>query len=74
MTPPRVVVDTEGLTFCDSSGLSVLIGALRGMRDAGGQLVLSGVRGRRPLPRMARRLKRHPVSDGSPRMAAPWLR
>ncbi|GAB2444111.1 hypothetical protein GCM10027187_05070 [Streptosporangium sandarakinum] len=51
ITPPHIVIDTEDLLFCDSSGLSVLVGGLRGVRAAGGRLVLSGVR-----PRFARLL------------------
>jgi anti-sigma B factor antagonist len=35
-----VVVDLEETTFLDSSGLSVLIGALRSLRERDGQLVI----------------------------------
>ncbi|MGW5264841.1 anti-sigma factor antagonist [Microbispora sp. NPDC004025] len=45
-TPPRIVVDAEGLKFCDSTGLSVLMGALSAVRAAGGRLALSGAHGR----------------------------
>ncbi|MEV7805217.1 STAS domain-containing protein [Microbispora sp. NPDC088329] len=45
-TPPRIVVDAEGLRFCDSTGLSVLMGALTAVRAAGGRLALSGAHGR----------------------------
>lgn len=36
----RLVLDLEGLTFLDSSGLSVLIMALKRLRERGGELVL----------------------------------
>ncbi|GAA4214784.1 anti-sigma factor antagonist [Microbispora amethystogenes] len=45
-TPPRIVVDAEGLTFCDSTGLSVLMGALPAVRAVGGDLALSNAHGR----------------------------
>ncbi|GIH50220.1 STAS domain-containing protein [Microbispora rosea] len=45
-TPPLIVVDAEGLKFCDSTGLSVLMGALNAVRAAGGRLALSGAHGR----------------------------
>ncbi|WP_440107656.1 STAS domain-containing protein [Streptosporangium sp. H16] len=45
-TPPRVVVDAEDLAFCDSSGLSVLVAALREIEAAGGRFVLSGLNAR----------------------------
>ncbi|WP_049565352.1 STAS domain-containing protein [Nonomuraea sp. SBT364] len=38
--PPRVVVDLKGVSFCDSSGLSVLLSGLSGAEAAGGALVL----------------------------------
>ena len=34
----RLVVDTGGVTFIDSTGLGVLIGALKRVRAAGGEL------------------------------------
>jgi anti-anti-sigma factor len=37
-----VVVDLSGVTFIDSTGLGVLVGALRSMRSTGGGLCLSG--------------------------------
>lgn len=36
----KVVVDVSGLTFCDSSGLGVFVGAWKQLREAGRQLVL----------------------------------
>ncbi|RGA03508.1 STAS domain-containing protein [Microbispora triticiradicis] len=44
--PPRIVVDAEALTFCDSTGLSVLMGALPAVRSVGGDLALSNAHGR----------------------------
>jgi anti-sigma B factor antagonist len=37
-----VVVDLSGLTFCDSSGLGVLLRASRAVRSAGGTLLVAG--------------------------------
>jgi anti-sigma B factor antagonist len=39
--PARVLVDLDGLSFCDSSGLRALIGAAGEVRAAGGRLVVS---------------------------------
>jgi anti-sigma B factor antagonist len=39
----EVVVDLSGLGFIDSSGLGVLVAALKHMRERDGQLVLSGL-------------------------------
>lgn len=38
-----VVVDLSGLGFIDSSGLGVLVAALKHMRERDGQLVLAGL-------------------------------
>ena len=43
---PTVVIDAARLTFCDSSGLSVLVSGYGLARAAGGCLVLSSVDGR----------------------------
>ncbi|WP_431897250.1 STAS domain-containing protein [Nonomuraea sp. bgisy101] len=43
--PPAVIVDLSELVFCDSSGLSALIGARWRMEAAGGRLALAGARG-----------------------------
>lgn len=37
----RVEVDLEGVTFIDSTGLGVLVGAQRRLNDRGGELMLS---------------------------------
>jgi anti-sigma B factor antagonist len=43
---PNVVVDLGGVRHMNSSGLGMLIGALTSVRNAGGDLRLSGVGGR----------------------------
>ena len=44
-TRPHLVLDVNGLQFCDSVGLSALIGAQRRADLAGGRMVLRGVHG-----------------------------
>lgn len=51
--PPCVVVDLSEVTYCDSCGLRVLLGAHRRVAGLGGELVLRGVSGQ---PRRALRL------------------
>jgi len=41
---PRVVVDMTGVEFCDSTGMNVLLAALRRVRERGGELVLAAPR------------------------------
>jgi anti-sigma B factor antagonist len=38
-----IVVDLTGVTFIDSSGLGVLVGAMKRTMHAGGRLVVTGV-------------------------------
>ena len=40
---PDIVVDLSAVTFIDSSGLGVLVGAMKRSLHAGGRLVLTGV-------------------------------
>ena len=47
--PRRVVVDVSGSTFIDSTGLGVLVGGLKRLREQGGHLAL-----RSPSPTTAR--------------------
>ena len=56
-TPPRVAVDLSRMSFCDSSGLGLLVGAWRRLRAAGGELVLV-----RPQAQMLHRLLRTGVA------------
>ena len=44
-TRPRLVLDVGRLQFCDSVGLSALIGAQRRADLAGGRMILHGVHG-----------------------------
>lgn len=46
----RVLVDLGGLTFCDSTGLNVLLHARLAAHDAGGSVELAGLRP--PVARM----------------------
>ncbi len=41
--PARLVLDFAGVTFCDSQGLSALIGLNRDIRATGGRLVFINV-------------------------------
>ena len=43
-TPAQCVLDFSEVTFVDSSGIAVVINALRCMNMLGGKLVLSGIR------------------------------
>ena len=43
-TPKVCVLDFQDVTFMDSSGIAVVINALRQMRAIGGQLMLAGLR------------------------------
>lgn len=48
LVPPDVTqltVDVSGLDFIDSTGLGVIVGALRRLREAGGDLTMSGAQG-----------------------------
>ena len=40
----RIAVDLAGVDFMDSTGLGVLIGSLKRLREAGGAMVLAGIR------------------------------
>jgi anti-sigma B factor antagonist len=42
--PQRLVVDLEGVTYIDSSGIATLVEALQRARRQGRQLVLRGLR------------------------------
>ncbi|MDH2426361.1 STAS domain-containing protein [Sphaerisporangium sp. TRM90804] len=45
VSPPRIAVDARSLSFCDSTGLSVLAAAHQAVRALGGRLALTGVSG-----------------------------
>ncbi len=48
LSPPEVtelVIDVGGLEFCDSTGLGTMLGALRRMREGGGEFAIAGARG-----------------------------
>jgi len=51
-TTPRVVIDLSAVTFCDASGLAVLVGAARRTRGIGVTLVLAA-----PRPQVAQLLR-----------------
>jgi len=40
--PVRVVVDLSGVEFCDSTGMNVLLSAMKRARERGGALDLAG--------------------------------
>lgn len=42
--PSRIVVDLSGVEFCDSTGMNVLLAALKRARERGGSLELAGPR------------------------------
>ena len=37
----RVIIDMSGVEFCDSTGMNALLGALRRVRERGGELELA---------------------------------
>jgi anti-sigma B factor antagonist len=41
---PRIVVDLDGVPFMDSSGLGALMGGVRRLREAGGDLAIACTR------------------------------
>ena len=40
----RIVIDMSGVEFCDSTGMNVLLSALRQVRERGGELELAAPR------------------------------
>jgi anti-sigma B factor antagonist len=54
---PRLVIDLSGVSFVDSAGLGVLIGATRRVHELGGAVVLAAAR-----PALARILRDTGVS------------
>ncbi|MFC4531000.1 STAS domain-containing protein [Sphaerisporangium dianthi] len=42
--PDRVVIDMSGVEFCDSTGMNVLLSALKRMRERGGVLEVASPR------------------------------
>ena len=53
-----IVVDLQHLTFIDSTGLGLLVGALRRLQERGGQLVLSA-----PSPPVLRAIEVSGLAD-----------
>ena len=47
-TPGVCILDFSEVTFIDSSGVAVVINALRNMRSIGGRVVLTGI-GKQPM-------------------------
>lgn len=47
-TPALCILDFSEVTFIDSSGVAVVINALRSMKQIGGQLLLTGI-GSQPM-------------------------
>ena len=42
--PTRVVIDMSGVEFCDSTGMNVLLSAMKRLRERGGSLELAAPR------------------------------
>ena len=42
--PDRIVIDMSGVEFCDSTGMNVLLSALKRMRERGGSMFLCAPR------------------------------
>jgi anti-sigma B factor antagonist len=48
LAPPevkRLVINVSELEFCDSTGLGTMLGALRRMREGGGEFSIAGAHG-----------------------------